>query len=189
MSETQSALAGQVLVAMPGMTDPRFAGTVIYLCAHSGEGALGLIVNKPTPEVRFAELLEQLGIESGGEMGDIRVYFGGPVEPGRGFVLHSADYTHDEATLEVDPRISLTATTDILRDIASGKGPAQSIMALGYSGWAPGQLEGELARSDWIVAQIKPEIVFGRACEHKWSAALKGIGIDPASLSSSGGTA
>ncbi|WP_373355054.1 YqgE/AlgH family protein [Pseudoroseicyclus sp. CXY001] len=189
MPDDDITLAGQLLIAMPEMGDPRFARSVIYLCAHSEEGALGLIVNKPTPEIRFAELLRQLGIEPGAGMGDIRVHFGGPVEPQRGFVLHSADYESAEATLDVDGEVAMSATTDVLRDIAEGRGPQQSMMALGYAGWGPGQLEGEIARNDWLTAPPRSDILFGRAAEHKWAAALKQLGIDPAGLSSSSGRA
>ncbi|MGZ9809420.1 YqgE/AlgH family protein [Pseudoroseicyclus sp. H15] len=189
MDDTSTSLAGQLLVALPDMGDPRFSRAVVYICAHGEDGALGLIVNKPTPEIRFAELLRQLGIEPGGGMGDIRVHFGGPVEPQRGFVLHSADYEGGEATLPVDGEVAMSATTDILRDIAEGTGPQHSMMALGYAGWGPGQLEEELARNDWLTAPARGEILFGRAAEHKWAAALKGLGIDPAGLSSSSGRA
>ncbi|NDV02109.1 YqgE/AlgH family protein [Pseudoroseicyclus tamaricis] len=184
-----TSLAGQLLVAMPDLSDPRFARAVVYLCAHGEDGAMGIIVNKPTPEIRFADLLRQLGIEPAVGMGDIRVHFGGPVEPQRGFVLHSADYESDEATLTVDDDVAMSATTDVLRDIASGQGPAQSMMALGYAGWGAGQLEEELARNDWLTVPARGDILFGRAAEHKWGAALKQNGIDPASLSSTSGRA
>ena len=184
-----SDLSGQLLIAMPEMGDPRFAGTVIYICAHSADGAMGLIVNKPTPEVRFADLLEQLGIEREGPLRDIRVHFGGPVEQGRGFVLHSADYAPGPATLEVDAAVSTTATLDVLEEIAQGRGPKSSLLALGYAGWGPGQLEGEIARNGWLTGPSRPEILFGRAHEHKWTAALKALGIDPLMLSGAGGSA
>lgn len=188
--EPQTAdLTGKLLIAMPGMGDPRFARSVIYMCAHSPEGAMGLIVNKPTPEVRFAELLEQLGIARGAEMRDIRVHFGGPVETARGFVLHSADYTGGPATLRVDAQTALTATLDVLEVIATGGGPAASMLALGYSGWGPGQLEAEIGMNGWLTCDARHDILFGRASEHKWAAALKSLGVDPVSLSPTAGRA
>ncbi len=182
-------LAGKLLIAMPGMTDPRFEHAVIYMCAHSDDGAMGLIVNKPAPEVRFGDLLEQLEIPSGDSVRDIRVYIGGPVEHGRGFVLHSAEYKSENGTLEVDESTSMTATTDVLRDLAQGDGPRASLLALGYSGWGPGQLEDEIARNGWLTCDAREDIVFGRANEHKWSAALKHLGVDPITLSPSAGHA
>lgn len=182
-------LSGQLLIAMPDMGDPRFAQSVVYICAHSDEGAMGLIVNKPTPEIQFADLLEQLEIDTVKGMRDIRVHFGGPVEHGRGFVLHSTEYTSGEATLQVDDDFALSATLDVLEDIARGEGPNASLMALGYAGWGPGQLEGEIADNGWLTAQSQPNLVFGRANEFKWTAALKSIGIDPVSLSAAAGRA
>ena len=183
------SFTGRLLVAMPGMGDPRFEGSVVYLCAHSEEGALGLIVNKPTPEIRFKDLLEQLGIETGGAMRDIRVHFGGPVEKARGFVLHSPDYSAGEATLGVDAAASMTASMDVLQAIADGEGPEASMLALGYAGWGPGQLEEEIAQNGWLIAPARSDILFGRANEHKWTAALKQLGIDPLLLSSEAGHA
>ena len=182
-------LTGQMLIAMPGMGDPRFALSVVYMCAHSHDGAMGLIVNKPTPEVRFSDLLDQLGIDAGDKSRDIRIHFGGPVENARGFVLHSTDFCNDETTLKVNDDIALTATLDVLELLAKGEGPASSILALGYSGWGPGQLEGEIAENGWLTCPARSDLIFGRANEHKWAAALKSIGIDPLMLSSEGGRA
>lgn len=189
MQELSTDLSGKLLVAMPGMGDPRFAHSVICLCAHSADGAMGLIVNKPAPEVRFSDLLDQLGIAPLPEMRDIRVHFGGPVEHARGFVLHSADYTSGAATLKVDSRTSMTATLDVLEHLAQGQGPASSLLALGYAGWGPGQLEAEIATNGWLLCDARDDIVFGRANEHKWGAALKSLGIDPLSLSATSGRA
>ena len=190
MQKLESNLSGQLLIAMPGMGDPRFANSVVFMCSHSDEGAMGLIVNKPTPEVRFSDLLEQLEIDSGGaEMRDIRVHFGGPVENGRGFVLHSADYMSGKATLKIDAKTAMTATLDVLEEIAKGRGPQASMLALGYSGWGPGQLEDEIKRNGWLTCPPRADILFGRTNEHKWAAALKSLGIDPAMLSSSSGRA
>jgi len=183
------SLAGKLLVAMPDMGDARFERSVIYMCAHSDDGAMGLIVNKPAPEVRFGDLLKQLGIEADPEARDIRVHFGGPVEHGRGFVLHSADYNSGNGTLEVDGTTSMTATMDVLEDIAAGRGPESSMLALGYAGWGPGQLEDEIALNGWLVCDARDDIVYGRANEFKWKAALKHMGIDPLLLSSTSGSA
>ena len=136
-------MTGQLLIAMPNMADPRFARTVIYLCAHSDEGAMGLVINKPMPQITFVDLLEQLEIETEGTVEDQMVHFGGPVESGRGFVLHSGEFQR-EGTMMVDDVVGLTATIDILRAIAAGDGPDKHLLALGYAGWGPGQLDGEI---------------------------------------------
>ena len=190
MATSADTLAGKLLIAMPAMGDPRFERSVVYLCAHGEDGAMGIIVNKPVPELRFSDLLEQLGIprpEKGAR--DIRVHFGGPVEGGRGFVLHSADYEADGGTMRIDEEVSMTATLDVLRRIAAGEGPKSSMLALGYAGWGPGQLEREIGQNAWLTGPARSEILFGRANEHKWNAALKTIGVDPQTLSSSAGHA
>jgi putative transcriptional regulator len=182
-------LTGKVLIAMPGMTDPRFQRSVVYLCSHGPQGAMGLIVNKPRPDVRFAGILENLGLSPAEGMRDIRVHIGGPVDPQRGFVLHSTDVALDEGTLVVSPDAAMTASRDILDIIARGDGPRQAVFALGYAGWGPGQLEGEIARNDWLIADGRPDLLFGRADEFKWAAALKSIGVDPQTLSGVAGRA
>lgn len=182
-------LTGKLLIAMPDMGDPRFDHAVIYMCAHSSDGAMGLIVNKPAPDVRLVDLLEQLDIDDGELATDVRIHFGGPVETGRGFVLHTGDYTSGAGTMEVANGVAMTATLDILEDIAMGSGPKRSMLGLGYTGWGPGQLEGELVQNGWLVCDATDDIVFGRAAEHKWTAALKVLGIDPLMLSASGGSA
>ncbi len=183
-------LTGKLLVAMPGMGDPRFEHGVVFICAHSpDQGALGLIVNKPTPELSLGDLLQQLGIQTGPESRDIRVHFGGPVEGGRGFVLHSADYAARDATLQIDERFGMTATQDILRALAQGKGPDSALLMLGYAGWAPGQLEAEILANGWLVADATPELVFADDGRAKWNAALKSLGVDPVSLSAMAGRA
>jgi len=189
MKEQPTDLTGKMLIAMPAMGDPRFAQSVVFLCAHSAEGAMGLIVNKPTPEIRFSDLLEQLGIAAQPGLREMRVHFGGPVEHGRGFVLHSADYPGGDATLRVCGDMRLTATLDVLQAMAEGSGPAASMFALGYAGWGPGQLESEIADNGWLTCDARSDIVFGRANEHKWTAALKSLGISPANLSSTSGRA
>lgn len=182
-------LIGKLLIAMPDMGDPRFDHSVIYMCAHTDEGAMGLIINKPTPDVRFGDLLEQLSIDEGDSPVDVRIHYGGPVEMGRGFVLHTSDYASGAGTMEVADGIAMTATLDILEDIANGNGPKRSMLGLGYAGWGPHQLEDELIRNGWLVCDASEDILFGRAAEHKWTAALKTLGIDPLMLSSSGGSA
>lgn len=189
MESEPTSLRGKLLIAMPAMADPRFAHSVVYICVHSPQGAMGLIVNKPNPKVRMTDLLEQLNIPPQTGMRDIRVHFGGPVEQTRGFVLHSADYNAGDATLRVDDVTALTATLDVLQQIAQGQGPQLSMFALGYAGWGPGQLDAEIAGNGWLSCAPRNDIVFGRANEHKWSAALKSMGVNPLGLSSTAGRA
>jgi putative transcriptional regulator len=182
-------LAGKVLLAMPGMGDPRFERSVIFLCAHSEDGAMGLIVNRPAPDLSFGQLLSQLSIDHAEGAAAPQVHLGGPVEHGRGFVLHSDDYAREDATLPVPGGFGMTATTDVLEDIASGAGPRSALLALGYSGWGPGQLEGELAANAWLVGDAFPDLVFGADSPGKWGAVLARMGIDPITLSGSAGRA
>ncbi len=187
-----SDLTGKLLIAMPGMGDPRFEKSVVFLCAHSPEGAMGLIVNKPIPDLAFADLLRQLGVrgpEAGAALPAKRIHFGGPVEPGRGFVLHSADYRNNAATLRVGQSFGMTATLDILEHIVAGHGPSHAILALGYSGWGPGQLESEIARNGWLTAEASPELVFSEDDGGKWSGALGTLGVHALTLSSAAGRA
>jgi putative transcriptional regulator len=188
-----SYLDGQLLIAMPIMTDKRFARSVIYMCAHSAEGAMGLIVNQRAPHISFRELLSQLSIGANGE-GDAEVldrdvHVGGPVETGRGFVLHSSDYYSADSTLPIDAGVSLTATVDILKAIAGGKGPNRAILALGYAGWRPGQLESEIAANGWLHCPADLDLVFDPDLEQKYGRALSKIGIDPSHLVSEAGHA
>ncbi|NBR88907.1 MAG: YqgE/AlgH family protein, partial [Rhodobacteraceae bacterium] len=164
-------LAGKLLIAMPSIGDPQFSGSVIYVCTHSSEGTMGLIINKVMPNLKFLDVLKQIKMTSSNACGDLPVHFGGPVEHGRGFVLHSSDYASETGTLEVDGHTSMTATTDVLRDLASGGGPSMSLLALGYAGWGPGQLEAEIAHNGWLTCDPKDDILFGRAHELKWTAA------------------
>lgn len=182
-------LRGKILIAMPGMGDPRFESSVVYLCAHSDDGALGLIVNKPAPGLSFRHLLRQLKIAEGDRSRDIRVHFGGPVENGRGFVLHTADYQTEGTTLIVDGEFGMTATTDILEAMARGEGPEESILALGYAGWGPGQLEDEIMHNGWLVGEADRELLLGPENRAKWVRALTKMGIDPIGLSASAGRA
>ena len=181
-------LTGQLLVAMPGMTDPRFERSVIYLCAHNADGAMGLVVNRPIESMTFPEMLEQLGIPGGDDANVIRVLFGGPVEQARGFVLHSPDYLQ-EASMVVDDNVALTATIDILRAIASGAGPRNCLLALGYAGWGPGQLDTEILRNGWLSVGADDELVFGEDLDAKWERAMAKIGVDPRMLSDNAGHA
>ena len=184
-----NSLAGQLLVAMPQMQDPRFARSVVYLCAHSGEsGAMGLIINKQLGSLTMGELFTQLDIEPSAVANLRPVHFGGPVEAGRGFVLHTADY-REEATLHVDGNISVTATLEVLRAIGKDQGPRQSLFALGYAGWAPGQLDAEIQANGWLSVAADDEIVFGSDQDRKWNRALAKLGIDLSVLSSDAGHA
>ncbi len=189
MEHEASSLAGQLLVAMPQMLDQRFARSVVYLCAHSGDaGAMGLVVNKLLGSLTMGELFGQLDIEPGVIAGGRPVHFGGPVEAGRGFVLHTADYRED-ATLVVDGNIAMTATLDILRAIGKGEGPRQSLFALGYAGWAPGQLDAEIQANGWLSVAADDGLVFDLDDHGKWQRALAKIGIDLSMLSSEAGRA
>jgi putative transcriptional regulator len=184
-----SSLAGQLLVAMPQMGDPRFARSVIYLCVHSGDaGAMGLVINKVVGSLTMTELFAQLEIDPGGVANTNPVHFGGPVEPGRGFVLHTDDYC-EEATLPVAGNISVTGTLEILRAIGKGRGPRQSLFALGYAGWAPGQLDAEIQANGWLSVAADEEIVFGPDHDGKWRQALARLGIDLSTLSTDAGHA
>ncbi|MDZ4136207.1 MAG: YqgE/AlgH family protein [Paracoccaceae bacterium] len=234
-------LAGKLLIAMPGMGDQRFAHAVVLICAHSDKGAMGLIINKPAPDLSFAGLLEQLNIPRGPQGRDIAVHFGGPVERGRGFVLHTPDYrapasgrsgagkpgagktgagrsdsgqpdsgqtgsgrpdpgpkfarrmagdfSLGEATMQISGGFGLTATQDILGALAQGGGPKAALLALGYAGWGPGQLEAEVARNDWLIGAAPADLVFADEASVKWSGALRHMGVDPLGLSAATGRA
>ncbi len=182
-------LEGQFLIAMPAMGDDRFAHSVVFICAHSDEGAMGLVVNKLAQDITFPDLLGQLEITSTDDNAiKLPVYAGGPVEPGRGFVLHSPDYHHDSTTV-LHPAISLTATLDVLRAIANGEGPHNHLVALGYAGWGPGQLESEMATNGWLNCDADPEMMFKHDGDDAWRSALGTLGIDPTSLVSDAGHA
>lgn len=185
---TETSLVGQLLIAMPGMSDPRFARTVIYMCAHSAEGAMGLVVNRALEQISLAELLQQLEIDATAVDDKIAVNFGGPVETGRGFVLHSPDYMR-EGTLVVTAGVSLTATVDILKAIASGNGPRRHLLALGYAGWGPGQLDSEILANGWLHVDADEELVFGTELDRKWDRAMAKLGINPMLLSDAAGHA
>jgi putative transcriptional regulator len=181
-------LTGRLLIAMPGMPDARFARSVIYLCAHSDDGAMGIVVNQLADDVRFPTILEQLGIAATIDVARTPVHVGGPVERGRGFVLHSPDYTRD-STLVIDEHFALTATVDILRAMAVGEGPRRAVFALGYAGWAPRQLDQEIQKNGWLVAPGDAEVVYAVAHDQKWTRALRTLGVDPGLLSTTAGRA
>src|SRR5579863_5787009 len=183
------SMTGQLLVAMPQMTDPRFARSVVYVCAHSGdEGAMGLVVNKLLASLTLDELLTHLKLAPSAQGGARPVHFGGPVEPGRGFVLHTPDYRED-ATLVVGGEFGLTATLDILRAIGKGEGPSRNLLALGYAGWAPGQLDAEIQANGWLSVAADGDLVFGDDDDAKWQRALAKLGVDLTALSTDAGHA
>jgi len=189
-------LDGQLLVAMPVMGDPRFERSVIYLCAHSAEGAMGIMVNRPAGAIDFPQLLMQLNIINKDDQiklsdsaESMKVLSGGPVDTGRGFVLHSSDYFIANATLKINDGVSLTTTVDILKAIANGKGPKHAILALGYAGWRPGQLETEIQDNGWLHCDADADLIFGDDVEDKYDRALRKIGIDPGMLSNAAGHA
>ncbi len=189
-------LDGQMLIAMPAMNDERFERAVIYVCAHSTEGAMGIVVNQPASNIKFPDLLVQLEVIPEAERiqlptgaDGVKVLKGGPVETGRGFVLHSADFFIENSTLPIDDGICLTATLDILKAIAHGSGPASAILALGYAGWAPGQLEQEIQGNGWLHCAADPELIFGPDTGSKYDKALRKIGIDLSHLSNEAGHA
>lgn len=181
-------LTGQFLVATPTMPDERFHGAVVYVCAHNADGAMGLIVNQSMEKLSFADVLDQLEIK--GVNGDdaIRVQFGGPVEPGHGFVLHSTDFLL-ESSLSVDDTIALSATVDMLKLLAEGQGPKKALFALGYAGWGAGQLDQELLDNGWLVVDGDQDILFSDDLAHKWDMALAKIGVDAGFLSEHAGHA
>ena len=189
-------LDGQFLIAMPGMQDTRFARSVVYLCAHSSDGAMGIMINQPAPQITFRDLLVQLNIipegteiRLPGTAGRMQVHRGGPVETGRGFVLHSSDYFIENSTLPIDEHICLTATLEILKAIAVGTGPQNAMLALGYAGWAPGQLETEIQSNGWLHCPATPELIFDTDLEAKYGRVLGMIGVDPVRLSAEAGHA
>jgi putative transcriptional regulator len=183
-----NSLAGHLLIAMPQMEDHRFVRSVVFLCAHNAEGAMGLVLNKLVGSLTLPELLEKLSIPATGMQGMPRVHFGGPVEAARGFVLHSADYK-EAGSLEVGENLALTATLDILRAIGRGEGPNKSLLALGYAGWGPGQLDGELQQNGWLHVASDDDILFDDDLDGKWTRALGKLGVDLSMLSSDAGHA
>lgn len=188
----QHYLDGKMLIAMPGIGDPRFERSLIYVCAHSDEGAMGLVVNHKIEDLSFGGLLARLDlvpeedvIQLPEAVAEVEVLQGGPVETSRGFVLHSSDYYSDECTLNVSNDVGLTATLDVLRAIADGGGPRKRLLALGYTGWGPGQLESEIRNNGWLHCDASNELIFGPDLEAKYSAALAVLGVSEAVLNTS----
>jgi putative transcriptional regulator len=181
--EGSNFLEGKLLIAMPGMPDPRFEKSVIFMCAHSAEGAMGIIVNKAVPGLSFHDLMKKLELQVSQDSPNFPVLYGGPMETGRGFVLHSGDYDGSDATLPVSEDVSLTATLDILRDMGKGNGPENAIFALGYAGWSPGQIESEIRSNGWIHCDCDSDLLFNVNMEGKWATALGKLGIDVSGLS------
>jgi putative transcriptional regulator len=189
-------LDGKMLIAMPGIGDPRFERTVIFLCVHSADGAMGLVVNKAAEQLSFPELLRRLDLLPQDErinlprqVMSMKVQIGGPVESGRGFVLHTSDYHAADSTLPIDESIGLTATLDVLRAIAAGAGPRQALLALGYAGWGPGQLEREIQHNGWLHCATDETLLFDTDLDAKYELALRKLGIDPSMLTSYSGHA
>ena len=187
--DTVSAYQGQLLLATPKMADFRFEKAVILICSHSADGTMGIIVNKPTLELKFEDVLSQLKINTKIVGSGHKIYFGGPVEYGRGFVVHSSDYERASASMSIREEFFLTADKEILEDIANGCGPKNSLLALGYAGWGPGQLENELFYDSWLVCDPDPDLVFYIEPELKWHDGLKKLGVSPSHLATFGGTA
>jgi len=181
-------LTGQVLIAMPRMTDPRFNQSVIFVCAHTPDGAMGIILNRPLKKPRFSELLRQLEIEPNPPSREIRLCTGGPVDNNRGFVLHSPDWL-TEGSLDVDGRHALTASMDILQAIAEGGGPRNCLLALGYAGWGAGQLDDEILQNAWLNAPADDSLLFDPNHQSKWQRAMAKLRINPAMLSGDAGRA
>jgi putative transcriptional regulator len=190
-----------LLIAMPSLADQPFDHSVIYLCQHDEQHAMGLILNQPISGLNFSKMMKELGIESGNRrLATQKIYRGGPVQNDRGFVLHSLDYQIDDITLDLggpfisrpdgeEQGVGLTASRDILVDLSGGAGPARSLIALGYAGWGPGQLESELSQNAWLVAPASQELLFGGDPDHLWARALASMGIEPVHLSGFAGTA
>lgn len=182
-------LGGKLLIATPSIGDPRFDRTVIFMCDHSEDHAMGIVVNKPVEGLRMPELFEQLGVETEAETPDRPVLLGGPVDRDRGFVLHTPDFEADGSTLPVSKTIGLTATKDVLEAIASHEPPRRSILALGYAGWGAGQLEDELTANAWLVVDADEDLIFSDISEEKWERALEILGVTPEHLSMAAGHA
>jgi len=185
---TPDYLTGQLLVAMPNMRDVRFERSVIYVCVHNADGAMGLVINQIADELNFPDLLEQLGIDPAGVDAGMPIHVGGPVESGRGFVLHTSDYAQG-STIQVNESVSLTATVDILKDIADGRGPRRALLALGYAGWGAGQLDGEIQQNAWLNVKADESLLFGDHPNTKWEQSLAKLGIDLSLLSGEAGHA
>lgn len=181
-------LTGKLLAAMPGMQDPRFDRALILICSHSSDGAMGLIVNHPMPDVPFATLLDRLGI-TGAQGIHLDVHYGGPVEQGRGFILHQGDFAAKTASMNIAGGFQISATLDVLESLAKGAGPQPALLAMGYAGWGPNQLEDEISENAWLTLDGIADIVFAPKAQEKWGAALRHAGINPLALSGAAGRA
>ena len=181
-------LTGQIIVSMPSLEDERFYKTVIYMCAHSSEGSMGIIINKKIDYDLYPDLLEQLGIDKPLDKKKLFIRYGGPIESGRGFVLHSDDMIRKE-TLNIDKGVALTSTAEFFDDLSIGKGPKNSILALGYAGWAPGQLEAEILQNSWMSLPVDTSFLFDDEVSRKWTQAYKIMGVNPNNLSFQSGRA
>lgn len=181
--------AGKLLVAMPGIGDPRFERTVIMMCAHDDEHAMGVVINRPRDELTLSDVLDHLGLAAEGDIGERIVLDGGPVQPDRGYVLHSADFAAGDATQDVAPGIKLTATREVLEAVAKDHAPERFLLALGCAGWSGGQLEEELKHNAWLVVDFDNAIVFDEGHDDKWERAIKSLGFDPSQLSETAGNA
>lgn len=182
-------ISGQLLLALPGIGDPRFERSVIAMCLHDAEGAMGVAIHQPHPRVQLGDVLHEVGLETAhSAVAASAVFVGGPVEPGRGFVLHSADYGSG-GTIAIGSQWAMTGTRDILEAIAEGRGPARWLVALGYAGWVKGQLEGELHQHGWMTAPATDALLYDLPPEHRWAAAYAGLGVDVSHLSAQGGHA
>ena len=175
-------LTGQLLVAMPGMGDPRFDHSVIFICSHDDEGAMGLIVNKPAADLKLGDVLDRLSDVDMDDVSGLGVHVGGPVETERGFVLHSAEYRSVMQTTDIADGVAMTATLDILEDIARGKGPRRAMLMLGYAGWGAGQLDAELSASAWLISDVQLDLIFDTRATQMWEAAIRRLGVDPSML-------
>ena len=181
-------LTGKLLISMPSLEDDRFYKTVIYMCAHSSEGAMGIIINKKIDYDLYPDLLEQLGIDK--PLGNKKLYirYGGPIESSRGFVLHSDEVIQKE-TLTIEKGVALTSTSEFFDDLSKGNGPKNSILALGYAGWAPGQIEKEILSNSWVTLSADLTFLFDEEVNNKWNKAYKLLGVDPNKLSNYSGRA
>ncbi|WND02681.1 YqgE/AlgH family protein [Temperatibacter marinus] len=180
-------LKGHLLLAMPGMSDPRFDRSVVLLCSHDETGAMGVVLNQPLSNMSLSSLMEQLDITIDEEI-EALIHCGGPVEPGRGFVIHSADYSQDSTTV-INEKLAVTATTDVLKAIANNEGPEHYVIALGYAGWSAGQLEGEIQQNSWMTSASDTELLFHTEADNIWPRAMAMLGIDISMLSLDSGHA
>lgn len=188
MEDKSGYLEGHLLIATPLITGSCFYRSVIYLCVHNDEGAMGIVINHPIQNVNFRDILKQLNIDPSAYNAQVPVHFGGPVDPARGFVIHTADYARSE-TVYMGGNIALTSNVEVLRDIAIGSGPRESILALGYAGWSPGQLENELESNSWISTPATKELIFNTGNSEKWARAAETVGVDLLKLSTTVGHA